>query len=105
MGDVRVRPLRSGGHRGSAAADLEVTIIEPAELGAPEPGVIVGDASEPEVLAQADLPSAVGLVAGTDNDTTNLSMLAAARRLNPRMFLAARQNQPTSAALFQAMQV
>jgi Trk K+ transport system NAD-binding subunit len=87
------------------AAELEVTIIEPAELGAPEPGVIVGDASEPGVLAQADLPSAVGLVAGTDNDTTNLSMLAAARRLNPQLFLAARQNQPTSAALFQAMRV
>jgi Trk K+ transport system NAD-binding subunit len=87
------------------AADLTVTIIEPAELGAPEPGVIVGDASEPGVLARADLPNAVGLIAGTDNDTTNLSMLAAARRLNPRLFLAARQNRPTSAALFEAMQV
>jgi voltage-gated potassium channel len=87
------------------AADLTVTIIEPAELAAPEPGVIVGDASEPGVLARADLRSAVGLIAGTDNDTTNLSMLATARRLNPKLFLAARQNQPTSAALFQAMQV
>jgi voltage-gated potassium channel len=87
------------------AADLEVTIIEPAEFGAPEPGVIVGDASEPGVLAQADLPSAAGLIAGTDNDTTNLSMLATARRLNPRLFLAARQNRPTSAALFEAMRV
>jgi voltage-gated potassium channel len=87
------------------AADLTVTIIEPGELGAPEPGVIVGDASESRVLAQADLPSAVGLIAGTDNDTTNLSMLASARRLNPQLFIAARQNQPTSAALFQAMQV
>ena len=65
------------------AAGLEVTIIEPAEQDEPEPGVIVGDASDPEVLARADLASAVGLVAGTDNDTTNLSMLATARRLNP----------------------
>jgi voltage-gated potassium channel len=87
------------------AANLEVTIIEPAERGAPEPGVIVGDASEPDVLARADLSSAVGLVAGTDNDTTNLSMLATARRLNPQLFLAARQNQATSAALFEAMRV
>jgi voltage-gated potassium channel len=87
------------------AAELDVTIIEPAELGEPEPGVIIGDASEPGVLGQADLPSAVGLVAGTDNDTTNLSMLATARRLNPRLFLAARQNQPTSTALFEAMRV
>ena len=87
--------LRAGG--------LEVTIIEPADQGRPEPGVIVGDASEPAVLARADLATAVGLVAGTDNDTTNLSMLATARRLNPRLFLAARQNRPTSAALFEAM--
>jgi hypothetical protein len=85
-------------------AGLEVTIIEPTQQGEPEPGMVVGDASEPDVLAQADLGSAVGLVAGTDNDTTNLSMLAAARRLNPRLFLAARQNRPTSAALFEAMQ-
>ncbi|MFP5282504.1 MAG: potassium channel family protein [Actinomycetes bacterium] len=86
-------------------AGLAVTIIEPVELGEPEPGVIVGDASDSEVLARADLESAVGLVAGTDNDTTNLSMLATARRLNPQLFLAARQNRPTSAALFEAMQV
>ena len=89
--------LREGG--------LEVTIIEPVERGEPEPGVVVGDASEPAVLARADLASAAGLVAGTDNDTTNLSMLVTARRLNPQLFLAARQNQPTSAAVFEAMRV
>ncbi len=57
-------------------AGPEVTVIEPAERGEPEPGVIAGDASDPSVLARADLARAVGLVAGTDNDTTNLSMLA-----------------------------
>ena len=87
------------------SAGLEVTIIEPDERGEPEPGVIVGDACDPKVLARADLAGAVGLVAGTDNDTTNLSMLVTARRLNPQLFLAARQNRPTSAALFEAMQV
>jgi voltage-gated potassium channel len=86
-------------------ADLEVTVIDSIEQGRPEPGVIVGDASDPDVLAEADLARAVGLVAGTDNDTTNLSMLATARRLNPRLFLAARQNKPTSADLFKAMRV
>jgi voltage-gated potassium channel len=87
------------------AAGLEVIIIEPAEREEPEPGVVVGDASEPGVLTQAGLASAVGLVAGTDNDTTNLSMLVTARRLNPQLFLAARQNQPTSSAVFQAIGV
>jgi Trk K+ transport system NAD-binding subunit len=87
------------------AAGLEVTVIDPDERGEPEPGVVVGDASEPAVLAQAGIANAVGLVAGTDNDTTNLSMLVTARRLNPGLFLAARQNLPTSAALFQALRV
>ena len=56
-------------------------------------------------MAQADLGSAVGFVAGTDNDTTNLSLIAAARRINPDLFVAARQNQPANAPLFAAMDV
>ena len=87
------------------AAGLEVSVIEPVAPGEPEPDVIVGDASEAAVLEQAGLADAVGLVAGTDNDTTNLSMLATARRINPGVFVAARQNRPTSAALFEAMDV
>ena len=57
------------------------------------------------MLAQADLDHAVGFVAGTDNDTTNLSLVAAARRANPTLFVAARQNRPASAPLFAAMHV
>jgi voltage-gated potassium channel len=87
------------------SAGLDVTVIESAERGVVEPGVIVGDATEEGVLAQAGLETAVGLVAGTDDDTTNLSMLAYARQLNPKLFLAARQNRPTSAPLFEAMKV
>jgi voltage-gated potassium channel len=86
-------------------AGLDVTIIEPVRRGEPEEAVIIGDASEASVLERADLRTAVGLVAGTDNDTTNLSMLATARRLNPRLYVAARQNRPTSAPLFEAMRV
>jgi len=91
------------------AEGLEVTVIEPRPGPDPEPDpdlhLIVGDESDPQVMAASDLPSAVGFVAGTDNDTTNLSLVAAARRVNPDLFVAARQNQPTSAALFTAMDV
>jgi voltage-gated potassium channel len=86
-------------------AGLDVTIIESTASEQPESGVILGDASDDDVLARADLPSAVGLVAGTDHDTTNLSMLANARRMNPDLYLVARQNRPSSAALFEAMRV
>jgi Trk K+ transport system NAD-binding subunit len=85
-------------------AGLDVTVIESTEKHA-GPGVITGDATDDDVLARAGLETAVGLVAGTDDDTTNLSMLANARRINPKLFLAARQNRPTSAALFEAMKV
>lgn len=107
------------------AAGLEVTVVDlsgsertatsgidiapdgsgPGGQGPSGSPVVPGDASEAAVLARADLAEAVGLVAATGNDTTNLSMLAAARDLNPQLYLAARQNRPTSAALFEAMQL
>jgi Trk K+ transport system NAD-binding subunit len=82
------------------ADGLEVTIVD---LAAADPGVIVGDASDPAVLERTDPAGAVGFVAGTDNDTTNLSLIAAARRLNPGLFIAARQNHRASAPLFEAI--
>lgn len=86
-------------------AGLEVVVVD----GAPEtqsgPGMVAGDASDPEVLAAADVNTAVGLMAATDNDTYNLSILASAKRLNPTMFLAGRQNRQNSAALFEAIEV
>ena len=53
--------------------------------------------------SEAALDTAVGFVAGTANDTTNLSLVATARHANPDLFLAARQNSPTSGPLFAAM--
>jgi voltage-gated potassium channel len=87
------------------AEGLEVTIIEPAAVADPDPSILIGDGSEPTVMARADLATAVGFVAGTDNDTTNLSLIAAARRINPRLFVAARQNSQASAPLFAAVRV
>ncbi|MEU4235953.1 NAD-binding protein [Actinoplanes sp. NPDC026619] len=82
------------------ADGLDVTIVD---LRCDEPGVILGDASDPAVLEQTDLAEAVGFVAGTDNDTTNLSLIAAARRQNRGLFIAARQNRRASAPLFEAI--
>ncbi|WP_328473652.1 NAD-binding protein [Actinoplanes sp. NBC_00393] len=86
------------------AEGLTVTVIDNATT-ADEPWVVVGDGSEPSVMARADLGDAVGFVAGTDNDTTNLSLVAAARRINPELFVASRQNRPETAPLFAAMRV
>jgi Trk K+ transport system NAD-binding subunit len=88
------------------AEQLEVTALDlrPGDRDDDGP-TIVGDATDPAVMSRADLASAVGFVAGTDNDTTNMSLVAEARGTNPGLFVAARQNQPASAPLFAAMEV
>jgi len=86
------------------AEGLDVTIVEPKPLPDVE-GVVVGDGFEPAVMKRAGVAEAVGFVAGTDNDTSNLSLIAAARRVNPDLWVAARQNRPTSESLFAVMEV
>ncbi|MCA0331832.1 MAG: NAD-binding protein [Actinobacteria bacterium] len=86
---------------------VEVRIIDAGTGLVDEPegadGAIVGDATRREILDQADISSAVGFIAGTDNDVTNLSLVRAARRANPSLFIVARQNRPENAELFDAM--
>ena len=88
---------------------LDVTVVEPAPTDAApavdRPETVVGYGYEPGVLARAGIERAAGFVAGTDNDTTNLSLIAAARRANPALFVAARQNKAASAPLFAAVGV
>jgi voltage-gated potassium channel len=87
------------------AEGSRVTVIDPGAGADADPSIVVGDASDPEVMSRADLGQAVGFVAATDNDTTNLSLIAAARRINRELFVAARQNREDSAPLFAAMEV
>ena len=85
------------------AEGMEVTVIEPAAGATAGPGMIVGSGTEPAVLAQAKLETAVGLVAATANDVTNLSLIAAAHAVNPDLFLIGRQNDAANAPLFRAI--
>ncbi|MGY1688660.1 potassium channel family protein [Geodermatophilus sp. SYSU D01105] len=85
------------------AEGIRVTVVESLPTDAETDGLLVVDGSEPGALAEAGLEDAVGFVAGTDNDTANLSLVAAARRSNPRLFVAARQNRPANAPLFAAI--
>ena len=97
LGRELTRDLRAEG--------IDVTVIEPRPIDREEHDVIVADGSDPHVLAEVGLEDVVGFVAGTDNDTTNLSLVSTARRANPRLFVAARQNRPSSAPLFGAMEL
>ena len=98
---------RFGGH---LAADLRrygmpVTVIDPRAQPNADMEFISGDATDPDVLVQARLSDAVALAAASDNDISNLSVLAEAQRANPDLFLVGRQNDPANAPLFEALQV
>ena len=67
------------------AEGLEVTVIEPAAAGRrpDDPSCSSATGPTPGAGAGATSTAPSGFVAGTDNDTTNLSLVAAARRRNP----------------------
>ena len=87
------------------AEGLDVAVIESRDVREHHPDAIIGSGYDPVVLAAAGIDEAVGFVAGTDNDTTNLSLVIAARKANPKVYVAARQNKATSASLFAAIDV
>ena len=82
---------------------IDVAIIDPAQRDAADPRFVAGVGSEPDALERAGIACAAGLVAGTGNDTTNLSIVAAARRQNPDLYVVARQNRQANAPLYHAI--
>jgi voltage-gated potassium channel len=82
---------------------IKTVIIEatPEQVQAPK-DCIVGRGTEDATLQEAGIENAVGIVAGTDNDANNLSIIVTARALNPKLFTVARQNRRENDAIFQA---
>ena len=96
LGRELTRDLRDEG--------IDVTVIDPSPHDDVD-DVLHAGGFEPGVLEGVGMAGVVGFVAGTDNDITNLSLVAAARRMDPELFIAARQNRPSSAPLFGAMEI
>ncbi len=63
---------------------------------------VVGRGTEGETLRTAGIETAAGIVAGTDNDANNLSIIMTAGELNPDLFMVARQNKRDNDDIFQA---
>lgn len=81
---------------------VSLTVIAP-ELHLPvSVRHIVGHGMEAEPLRQAGIESAVGIVAGSDNDTNNLSIAMTAKEINPELFVVVRQNRVANEVLFDA---
>lgn len=61
---------------------------------------IVGSGTEAKTLIEAGIQDACGIVAGTDNDINNLSIVMTAKELNPNLFLIVRKNNRNNGSLF-----
>lgn len=82
---------------------IESVVVEltPERTGAPEDAV-QGRGTEAITLRAARIHEASAIIAGTDDDTDNLSIVMTARELNPRLFTVARQTQRQNDAIFEA---
>ncbi len=85
--------------------EIELVVVEatPEKTGEPDGGCVTGWGTEAETLERAGVRTAVGLVAGTDNDANNLSIIMTAQEINPDLFLVARQNLEENESLFEAV--
>jgi voltage-gated potassium channel len=63
---------------------------------------VIGRGTEAETLIAAGVEQAAGIVAGTDDDANNLSIVMTAGQLNPDLFMVARQNKCDNNDIFQA---
>lgn len=88
------------GYLQAAGIHMHVIELDPVATNAP-PGSIRGSGAEVVALRQAGLEQAAGIVAGTNNDANNLSILMTARELNPDIFMVARQNQQENSIIFE----
>jgi Trk K+ transport system NAD-binding subunit len=79
---------------------LDVTVVHVAGGK-----ILDGEGDSAQVVESGHVADAVGFVAATANDTTNLWLVEAARRANPDAFIVALQNRRANAPLFEAIGV
>lgn len=84
---------------------IEVVVVEsmPEKTGKPQGRLIIGRGTEAKTLVEAEIERAVALVAGTDDDANNLSIIMTAKEMNDDLFVIARQNHTRNASLFKAV--
>ncbi len=82
---------------------VDVVVVEsnPEAAGAPE-GTVRGRGTEASTLREAGIEQAAGIIAGTENDADNLSIVVTAREIKENLFAVARQNLGRNGALFES---
>ncbi|MFU8814683.1 MAG: potassium channel family protein [Pseudomonadales bacterium] len=81
---------------------LDASVIDPGDRPVPGLRTIRGTGTEAAPLIAAGIRDAVGIIAGTDDDLTNLSIAVTAREVNAQLFTVVRQNLQSSGPLFAA---
>ena len=61
----------------------------------------VGDGDDKAILTELGIEKCVAIIAGTDDDTTNLSILSTVKKLNPDIITVARQNEMEDFSIFE----
>lgn len=90
------------------ASDLKVSVIERDAARFNEVNCdslehrIIGSATDPEPLHAAQVETCDGIIAGTDSDTDNLSIVLTAMAMNPDIYAVSRQNRRAEHELFRA---
>ncbi|CAA6821124.1 MAG: Potassium channel protein, partial [uncultured Thiotrichaceae bacterium] len=87
-------------HEQLISSGIESSIIEPLPQDKNLPGLIMGNGTGAQTLIRAGVREATGIIAGTDNDGNNLSILMTARELNPAIFMVTRQNNRENSLIF-----
>lgn len=90
---------------------IEVTVIDPSVDVRDEfehhhidhkDNFIVGTGIDEKTLKKAGIETSAGIIAGSDNDSNNLSIIMTARAINPDVFVVARQNVYNNYDLYSA---
>ena len=67
--------------------------------------VIIGDADDKKILLKADVQEASCIIAATKDDLLNLSIIMAAKRINPDIYTVARENRINDNVVFKAARI
>ncbi|WP_245391420.1 NAD-binding protein [Sulfurospirillum barnesii] len=70
-----------------------------------QPKVLIGDGDDKEMLKALGIDTCVAIIAGTNDDTTNLSILATAKKLNPHIVTIARENELEDFSIFESSNI
>jgi len=88
------------------ALGIDITVVTPRKKDIIHlEKAVSGIGVKIDVLEKAGVRKAIGIIAGTNNDANNLSIIMTAKELNPNIFIISRQNQRSHLPIFNAANI